>query len=187
LLYFFPLFAARNETFLFRRFQHQILVDRFVSVFAFPLRPYKLPISLLWALDPRREVKFSPFQPVQTQSLAMFLSSMGGHEAVAILAVLATPVSAFWRLPCPAYVIFYSSFRLSLLNMNRPLVVQRADPILSPGKPAGHAHTIMGANGKSSIRSCLDFNYIIGIGWCHGPPETIDIPSIALTLDRLWL
>jgi len=46
----------------------------------------------------------------------------------ALLAI--APVDAFWRLPCKA-----------------PLVTQRADPIVSPGKPAAHAHTIMGGNG----------------------------------------
>ena len=31
--------------------------------------------------------------------------------------------------------------------VDRPLVLQRADPIVNPGKVSGHAHTIMGGNG----------------------------------------
>lgn len=42
----------------------------------------------------------------------------------------ATTASAFFRLPCKS-----------------PLVVQRADPVVSPGKVSSHAHTIMGGNG----------------------------------------
>ncbi|KAF8418952.1 WSC-domain-containing protein [Tirmania nivea] len=47
--------------------------------------------------------------------------------AVALLSNMAT---AFWRLPCAS-----------------PLLVERADPIVNPGKVAGHLHTIMGGNG----------------------------------------
>lgn len=46
----------------------------------------------------------------------------------ALLAI--SPADAFWRLPCKA-----------------PLVHERADPIVNPGKPASHVHTIMGGNG----------------------------------------
>lgn len=46
-----------------------------------------------------------------------------------IAALAASPVSAFWRLPCKS-----------------PIVVERADPIVSPGKVASHLHTIMGGN-----------------------------------------
>ncbi|TVY83581.1 WSC domain-containing protein [Lachnellula suecica] len=42
----------------------------------------------------------------------------------------AATASAFFRLPCKS-----------------PLVTQRADPIVSPGKVSAHAHTIMGGNG----------------------------------------
>lgn len=42
----------------------------------------------------------------------------------------ATTASAFFRLPCKS-----------------SLVVERADPIVSPGKISGHVHTIMGGNG----------------------------------------
>lgn len=37
---------------------------------------------------------------------------------------------AFWRLPCIS-----------------PVLVERADPIINPGKPSPHLHTIMGGNG----------------------------------------
>ncbi|KAK5404051.1 hypothetical protein LTR06_009984 [Exophiala xenobiotica] len=46
-----------------------------------------------------------------------------------LAALAASPVSAFWRLPCKT-----------------PIVVERADPIVNPGKVSGHAHTIMGGN-----------------------------------------
>jgi hypothetical protein len=42
----------------------------------------------------------------------------------------ATTASAFFRLPCKS-----------------PLVVERADPIVSSAKVSGHVHTIMGGNG----------------------------------------
>lgn len=51
-------------------------------------------------------------------------------SAVAAALLSVAPVDAFWRLPCKA-----------------PLLVERADPIVNPGKPSGHLHTIMGGNG----------------------------------------
>lgn len=42
----------------------------------------------------------------------------------------ASHAAAFFILPC-----------------SRPVVVQRADPIVNPGALAGHVHTIMGGNG----------------------------------------
>jgi hypothetical protein len=53
-----------------------------------------------------------------------------------------------------------------MLTMDSPLVVQRADPIVNPGKVSGHVHTIMGGNGfgfdmtyvdtqKSMCSSCI--------------------------------
>ncbi|OQU99815.1 hypothetical protein CLAIMM_05396 [Cladophialophora immunda] len=47
-----------------------------------------------------------------------------------VAALAASPVAAFWRLPCKS-----------------PIVVERADPIVSPGVVSGHLHTIMGGNG----------------------------------------
>ncbi|KAI1613238.1 WSC domain-containing protein [Exophiala viscosa] len=47
-----------------------------------------------------------------------------------LAAFAASPVSAFWRLPCKS-----------------PIVVERADPIVSPGQVSNHLHTIMGGNG----------------------------------------
>ena len=47
-----------------------------------------------------------------------------------VAALAASPVSAFWRLPCKS-----------------PIVVERADPIVSPGQVSNHLHTIMGGNG----------------------------------------
>jgi hypothetical protein len=56
------------------------------------------------------------------------MSALFTTALVAFLA--ASPVSAFWRLPCKS-----------------PIVVERADPIISPGKVSNHLHTIMGGNG----------------------------------------
>lgn len=50
--------------------------------------------------------------------------------ALGLLSTLAVPATAFWRLPCKV-----------------PIVSERADPVVSPGKVAGHVHTIMGGNG----------------------------------------
>ena len=50
--------------------------------------------------------------------------------ALGLLSAFAAPAAAFWRLPCLT-----------------PIVVERADPIISPGVPSGHVHTIMGGNG----------------------------------------
>ena len=47
-----------------------------------------------------------------------------------VAAFAASPVFAYWRLPCIS-----------------PIVVERADPIVSPGEVSNHLHTIMGGNG----------------------------------------
>ena len=52
--------------------------------------------------------------------------------ALGLLSIVISPASAFWRLPCVS-----------------PLVVERADPIVSPGKVSNHVHTIMGGNAFS--------------------------------------
>jgi hypothetical protein len=57
-------------------------------------------------------------------------SSNIGTAAVGFATCLAGTANAFWRMPC--------SGRLSL---------ERADPIVSPGKVSGHVHTISGGNG----------------------------------------
>jgi hypothetical protein len=36
---------------------------------------------------------------------------------------------------------------ITILTIDRPLVVQRADPIVNPGQVSDHVHTIMGGNG----------------------------------------
>ncbi|KAH0556930.1 hypothetical protein GP486_005282 [Trichoglossum hirsutum] len=50
--------------------------------------------------------------------------------AAGVFAALAVPASGFWRMPC-----------------SNPLVVERADPVVSPGAVSGHIHTIMGGSG----------------------------------------
>ncbi|RMZ74765.1 hypothetical protein DV737_g5758, partial [Chaetothyriales sp. CBS 132003] len=63
---------------------------------------------------------------------------MSRFEPLALLALLASPAAAFWRLPCKS-----------------PIVVERLDPIVSPGAVSGHAHTIMGGNGFAPT---MDYN-----------------------------
>ena len=50
--------------------------------------------------------------------------------ALGTVVALASPAAAFWRMPC-----------------NGPVVVERADPVVDPGKVSGHVHTVMGGNG----------------------------------------
>ena len=50
--------------------------------------------------------------------------------AISLAASLATPVDAFWRMPCPGR-----------------LVLERIDPIISPGAVSGHVHTVSGGSG----------------------------------------
>ncbi|KAF5875032.1 putative wsc domain protein [Botrytis fragariae] len=50
--------------------------------------------------------------------------------ALCLLTINVNPALAFWRLPC-----------------QNPIVVQRSDPVVSPGSVSGHVHTIMGGNG----------------------------------------
>lgn len=58
---------------------------------------------------------------------------------VVLLASSAAPAHAFWRLPCQA-----------------PVVVERADPIVVPGKVSGHVHTVMGGNGFKPLMTYND-------------------------------
>nr|POE75583.1 hypothetical protein CFP56_53695 [Quercus suber] len=53
-------------------------------------------------------------------------------ETTALLTAVAlsTPATAFWRMPCPGR-----------------LVLERADPIISPGVVSGHVHTVSGGSG----------------------------------------
>jgi hypothetical protein len=37
-----------------------------------------------------------------------------------------------------------------ILDCSRPVVVERLDPIISPGQTSGHVHTVLGANGFAS-------------------------------------
>ena len=50
--------------------------------------------------------------------------------ALALLVTAAAPAAAFFKVPCTS-----------------PVVVERADPVISPGKVSSHAHTVMGGNG----------------------------------------
>lgn len=51
-------------------------------------------------------------------------------NALALVASLAAPADAFWRMTCPGR-----------------LVKERADPIVAPGKVSAHVHTISGGSG----------------------------------------
>ncbi|KAI9844685.1 MAG: hypothetical protein M1837_005427 [Sclerophora amabilis] len=50
--------------------------------------------------------------------------------SLGLAAYLVAPASAFFKLPCA-----------------KPLVTERADPVVNPGTVSGHLHTIMGGNG----------------------------------------
>ncbi|KAI9715377.1 MAG: hypothetical protein M1812_006022 [Candelaria pacifica] len=78
----------------------------------------------------------------------MFTHGMSS-VAFGLVAILASPASAFWRMPCPG-----------------TLVMERADPIVNPGAVSGHVHQIAGGSGfgfkmdyaqtqASSCSSCL--------------------------------
>ncbi|BGP45756.1 hypothetical protein JCM10450v2_001586 [Rhodotorula kratochvilovae] len=54
---------------------------------------------------------------------------LGAYFALAALVAGASSVEAFWRLPC-----------------GNPLVIERADSIVSPGKVGGHVHNILGGS-----------------------------------------
>ncbi|KAN0087269.1 protein of unknown function (DUF1996) domain containing protein [Elaphomyces granulatus] len=58
----------------------------------------------------------------------MLSNSVGAF--VLLIACSVTPVSAFWRMPCPGR-----------------LVTERADPIVDPGQVSGHVHSIAGGSG----------------------------------------
>lgn len=50
--------------------------------------------------------------------------------ALGLAALLASPVTAYWRMPCPGRVL-----------------TERIDPIVNPGAIASHVHTVSGGNG----------------------------------------
>ncbi|EMC98661.1 hypothetical protein BAUCODRAFT_377209 [Baudoinia panamericana UAMH 10762] len=52
------------------------------------------------------------------------------RSAIVAVAALAGPSSAFWRMPCPGR-----------------LVLERIDPVISPGVVSGHVHTVSGGIG----------------------------------------
>lgn len=52
--------------------------------------------------------------------------------------LLIPPANAFWRMPCA-----------------KPVLNSRVDPIISPGQPSAHSHTIMGSNGAPRCRKAL--------------------------------
>ncbi|BFZ58725.1 hypothetical protein PYCC9005_005790 [Savitreella phatthalungensis] len=64
----------------------------------------------------------------------MFVASL------AVLAIIFSPSAhAFWRMPCAA-----------------PLVVERLDPIVTPGKLSGHMHTVMGGSNFNQTTTTAD-------------------------------
>jgi hypothetical protein len=97
--------------------------------------------------------------------------------SIGLLGLAAVPATAFWRLPCKA-----------------PIVVERSDPIVSPGLVSNHLHTIMGGNGfdyvmdynstqASTCSSCTvegdNSNYWVPTLWYHGEDGTFEpVPQI---------
>ncbi len=60
----------------------------------------------------------------------MVHSTIPNALALGLIASLAAPTQAFWRMPCPSR-----------------LLQERADPIVSPDHVSAHVHTIAGGNG----------------------------------------
>ncbi|KAK5107029.1 hypothetical protein LTR62_001918 [Meristemomyces frigidus] len=58
------------------------------------------------------------------------ISTSYASAGVALALALSSPVAAFWRMPCPGR-----------------LVLERIDPIISPGSVSGHVHTVSGGSG----------------------------------------
>ncbi|KAL9114392.1 MAG: hypothetical protein Q9227_001473 [Pyrenula ochraceoflavens] len=75
------------------------------------------------------------------------------------LALSATPVSAFWRLPCKV-----------------PLLNERADPIISPDQVSGHVHTIMGGNAFTSA----------GMDYAKTQTSTCSSCTVQKDLSNYW-
>ena len=65
-----------------------------------------------------------------------FLQMIAALFAAGLL--LIAPANAFWRLPC-----------------SKPVLNSRVDPIINPGQPSAHSHTIMGSNGAPHCRKAL--------------------------------
>lgn len=74
--------------------------------------------------------------PQVHSSLSLSLSALFVTHYEMILSIFAASLllvptaNAFWRLPCAM-----------------PVLDARVDPIVSPGGPSSHVHTIMGSNG----------------------------------------
>ena len=64
-----------------------------------------------------------------SSSIFPFFLTMLLPTLLSITAFWATPALAFFKLPC-----------------DNPLIQERADPIISPGKVAGHVHTVNGGS-----------------------------------------
>ena len=94
---------------------------------------------------------------------------------LAVLAGLADPVSAYWRMECPG-----------------TLLEGRVDPVVNPNAVSGHSHVILGGNGfapnmnfastqKSTCTSCTikgdNSNYWIPKLYYHAQNGSfIDVP-----------
>ena len=76
------------------------------------------------------------FSLLRSEYPALFVSYDKMHLPFLAAGLLLFPsASAFWILPC-----------------SKPVLDARVDPIVSPGKPNSHAHTIMGSNGACTPR-----------------------------------
>jgi len=58
------------------------------------------------------------------------MSKTFASSALALLAALAGPADAYWRMECPG-----------------TLFTGRIDPIVNPGAVSGHTHIVLGGNG----------------------------------------
>lgn len=70
--------------------------------------------------------------------------SMHKRRFVAFLASFAGLTEAFWRLPCRGSA-----------------GVARMDPLVDPGMPSYHVHSVQGSGGESSVSSLLSWLHLV--------------------------
>ena len=101
-------------------------------------------------------------------SLFLFWSSYSLQMISTLFAaglLLIPSVNAFWRLPCA-----------------KPVLNSRVDPIVAPGGPSGHGHTIMGSSGALHHRKTSSKVNLI---WFIQPLALIPhLPTCAVPIAR---
>jgi hypothetical protein len=106
---------------------------------SFRIRSVQISITVALSSSPFRLSFFSLGRRILLQMIQVATLLAAGL-------LLIPPANAFWRLQC-----------------SQPVLNSRVDPIVDPGKPSGHSHTIMGSNGaphrKASIKVDLIWSF----------------------------